>query len=157
MMTAEPTTLTDRMSAAALSDIPCSSPLCLARDVALTDAVRIESLKTDADGWVGHGTIHLDYCVHGRCRTCGRVFEAARTQIPVLLPELRCSTCDKQDYLRFKVQELVRTEDGYQFGVSIRCSHCANVGTVTKILKGLLSAISIDVGLTGISIKAGAK
>ena len=148
--------VTDPESRSALSATPCESPLCRSQDVDLTDSVEIDSLKAGSEGWQGHGVIHLNYCVHGKCRTCGRIFEAATREIPILFPELTCVTCEKQEYLQYKVRELTRTEDGYEFSVSIRCSHCARTGTLTKMLKGLLHIFSIEVGLTGISIKAAA-
>ena len=140
----------DRVTAAALSDLPCSSPTCRSSDVELTDAVRIDSVEEDAEGWSSRGVIQLEYCVHGRCRTCGRIFEAAKTRIPILLPELACATCQKADYLRYRVDALTRDAGGWRFSVAIRCTYCNDAGVLTKVLQGLLNVIGIDIGREGI-------
>ena len=146
--------ITDPDAAIALSDTPCSSAVCRSQDLELTDSVSFSSLKRDTNVWRGHGIIHATYCVHGRCLTCGRLFEAAKSQFPILLPELRCVTCEKRDFLQYSVEELTKTEEGFEFAVSVRCVECGNRERFTKMVKGLLSAISIEVGLTGISFKA---
>lgn len=140
----------DRVTAAALSDLPCSSPTCRSSDVELTDAVRIDSVEEDAEGWSSRGVIQLEYCVHGRCRTCGRIFEAAKTRIPILLPELACVTCQKADYLRYRVDALTRDAGGWRFSVAIRCTYCNDAGVLTKVLQGLLNIVGIDIGREGI-------
>lgn len=145
----------DSESLAELSSLRCTSPLCRSQDLELADAVEISSLKAEADGWTVHGVVQIDYSVQGQCRTCGRIFEAAKRQIPVQFPDLTCNECDRRAFLQYRVQELKRVAGGFEFTVEIRCSGCRGKKTVTKLLAGLLSTIGIRVGLEGINVKKG--
>ena len=147
--------VSDSDSVAELSSFRCTSPLCRSQDLELTDAVEISSLKAEADVWSVHGVVQIDYCVHGRCRTCGRIFEAAKRQIPVQFPELTCNECDRRAFLQYRVQELKRVSGGFEFTVEVRCSGCRGRKNVTKLLTGLLNTIGIRVGLENIDVKKG--
>lgn len=146
----------DRESAAALSTLQCTSPVCKSPDIDLTDSVDISSLNLEGDVWRAQGTVYIGYCVHGRCRTCGRLFEAARKSIPIQFPELTCPQCDKSEFLQYKIEGLSRVDDGFEFVATVRCSGCRAVATMKKFFTGLLNAISIEIGLTGITLKRSA-
>jgi DNA-directed RNA polymerase subunit RPC12/RpoP len=148
--------VTDSVSIAGLSSFRCTSPLCRSQDLEFTDVVEISSLKADAVGWIVQGTVEIDYCVHGLCRTCGRIFEAAKRQIPIQFPDLTCNECDRRAFLQYKVQELRRVGGGFEFTVEIRCSGCQGRKKLTKLLTGLLSTIGISIGLDDIHVKKAA-
>jgi hypothetical protein len=143
----------DLESAAVLSSARCTSSLCNSPDVELTDSVEVSSLMVEESGWLAHGIVQFSYCVHGRCRTCGRVFEAATRQIPIQFPEITCPKCDRTEHLKYQVQGITKTLEGYEFTVNLKCSGCESTKSLRRILSGLLNMISIEVGLTGISIK----
>ena len=143
----------DGESVAELSSFQCTSPLCRSQDLELTDTVEISSFKAEADGWSVHGVVQLDYCLHGRCRTCGRIFEAAKRQIPVQFPDLTCNECDRRAFLQYRVQELKRVAGGFEFTVEISCSGCRGRKKVTKLLTGLLDMVGIRVGLDDMNVK----
>jgi hypothetical protein len=139
----------DRETAAELSSMQCS---CGSNDLDFTDAVEISSLNIEGSEWRARGIVHIAYCVHGHCITCGRVFEAAKRQIPITFPELICPQCEKPDFLQFKVQGVTKVEEGFEFVVAVRCTHCNIMNILRRILTGLISAVGIEIGLTGISI-----
>ena len=133
----------------------CSSPACRSQDVELSDGVEISALKAERDGWSVHGIVEAGYSVEGHCRTCGRIFQVVKRQIPVQFPELACNECDRRAFLQYRVQELKRIAGGFEFTVEIRCSGCRGRKQVTKLLTGLLRAIGIRVGLDGIAVSKG--
>lgn len=143
----------DPESAAVLSSSLCTSAICNSPDIELTDSVEVSSLEAEGSGWRAGGIVHFSYCVHGRCRTCGRVFEAATRRIPIEFPEITCPVCDQTGHLKYKVQGIRKTPEGFEFIVILKCSACESRKSFKKVLSGLLNMISIDIGLTGISIK----
>lgn len=153
----EPMILSDGESVAELSSFPCTSPACRSQDVALADGVEISEMKAEADVWHVHGIVQMEYSIHGECRTCGRLFQVVKRQIPVQFPELACNECERRTFLEYRIQELKRVAGGFEFAVEIRCSGCRGRKRVTKLLKGLLHAIGLNVGLKEIKIQKSAE
>jgi hypothetical protein len=143
-----PTTAADPQ----LADVRCTSPHCRSEHVVLTEAVRVTSLTAEADGWIAHGTLQVEYDVDGHCQMCGRLFDVARRAIPVQFPDLVCNACGRNSHLEYRVQHLTRVADGYEFAVDVRCAECSGKVTLSRVIRSLLRTVGIDVGLRGIAV-----
>ena len=143
-----PTTAADPQ----LADVRCTSPHCRSEHVVLTEAVRVTSLTAEADGWIAHGTLQVEYDVDGHCQMCGRLFDVARRAIPVQFPDLVCHACGRNSHLEYRVQHLIQVAGGYEFAVDVRCAECSGKVTLSRVIRSLLRTVGIDVGLRGIAV-----
>jgi hypothetical protein len=118
--------------------------------------VDISSIESTPAGWVAAGAARIERCEHGYCRTCGRVFELARREIPLQYPSLTCTTCDRQGRVEFHVTAIRRGEDEIEFQARGECQECRGRKSFTKVLRGLLDVLSIELGPGGITVKKAA-
>ncbi|MES4793284.1 MAG: hypothetical protein C4321_10180 [Chloroflexota bacterium] len=119
------------------------SPLCQSADVDVAQAAQVTELKAGEDGWHAEGKVQIEYCVHGKCRTCGRVFEVAQRVVPIQFPTLTCPPCDSKDLL------LEQKGNGFHFVVEVEYEHCQRRAVFSRLLRNLVSALSIEVSPPG--------
>jgi hypothetical protein len=124
--------------------IQCTSPLCGAPDAETTEGIEVRSFAGSGEGWAVEGTVHLAYCVHGKCRNCGRVFDVVRKDIPVQYASLIYQNCGNSDHIRCDVQQIQLEGDRYVFSAVVRCTSCDRRRTLKKILRNLLEMVRID-------------
>ena len=140
-----------------LTRVQCSSALCRSEQVDLTDIVEITGLRDEGDRWVGRGVVQIAYAVNGVCQTCGRIFEVVKGAIPLQFPDLTCNECGQHATLQYKVKDLTRVANGYEFAVEVRCGECSGQLTFSRVLTSLLGIAGIDVEKMGFTVRQKAR
>jgi hypothetical protein len=137
------------------SNLQCSSPACRSRDVETSDLVDVRAISAGEDGWTAAGEVKIRYCKHGRCRTCGQVFDIIAREIPLQLPSLKCKDCNSRKGLRYSVNALQKGDEAFEFTVDIACPDCPSRRRLTRVLKNLWRTFRIKVSLPGIEVETG--
>ncbi len=116
-------------------------------DVELT--IRAVTVEPGAFNLQGHGRF-----ASGFCATCGRQMSAIEAQIPIHCSGLKCSKCGRPDELKVQVRKLDTTSHRFEFEATLECQKCQRRNRLTAVLYRLSKLLSIEIGLTGITLKA---
>jgi len=115
--------------------------------------LRIKTVTAETDRFTLKGTGEFV----GRCPRCAIQILAIENEIPIHCAGLNCRKCGEPDTLKVSVRKLTTEANAFEFEALLECGRCQRKSRLTKILKRLSEILSIEIGLTGITLKAQSK
>lgn len=112
--------------------------------------ISVTSAEAQGTAWTLRGTgAFLD-----RCPVCGMQVRALESRIPIHCLGLECPRCHLPDELQLHVRKLDSAETSFVFEALLECKKCGRRNTLRTVLAKLSELLSIEIDLTGISLKA---
>ncbi len=94
-----------------------------------------------------------------RCSSpnCFSKIRAVEKLVPIHCAGIRCPTCKRPEDLTVNVRTLNTQHGEFEFVADLECLPCKKKTGFKKVLKSIAGLLSIEVGLTGVSVKAKGK
>ena len=112
--------------------------------------LEIRSVTAETDHFELQGTGRF----HGFCPRCGQQVRILEDHIPIHCVGLNCKKCGQPDDLKVRVRKLSKEGNQFEFEALLECHRCQRRSRLTKLLGRLSEILSVEIGLTGITLKA---
>lgn len=127
---------------------------CVSDGAKLPERIADTSAEATDHGWKSAGGGDF---LSSRCPTCNQTYFAIQRQIPVQVSHIQCPRCGESQSLDYTVTKVTLAESTFSFEATLTCSHCKKRNAFKKVLGRLADILSIEIDLTGITLKAKGK
>jgi hypothetical protein len=129
-------------------------PLITEDRLDLFKRLAVTSAEATEHGWkiAGSG----DFLVK-RCPTCSQTYSAIRDRIPIQVSQIQCPRCGVPRSLYCTITKVTLADGAFSFEATLTCPSCKKRSAFRKVLDRLADILSIEIGLTGITLKAKGK
>jgi predicted nucleic-acid-binding Zn-ribbon protein len=123
--------------------------------------IRILRIEETQGSWAatGEGWQKIDNVEYRKesCPGCGGIYTEILQKIPILTKAFKCPSCGEEEKMTHAIKHLYLKEDQihkleFNFEVEIKCTKCKRKRILGQLLSGLLKALKIEIGLTGIKV-----
>ena len=125
-------------------------PACRAGSLEEDLQVSVTSAEAQGSGWKLQG----GGAFRSACPVCGMQVRAVESRIPIHCLGLECPKCHQPDELEVQVRKLDSAQNTFVFEALLQCKKCGRRNAWRTVLQKLSELLSIEIGLTGISLKA---
>jgi hypothetical protein len=127
---------------------------CISDGAELPERIAVTSAEATEHGWkiAGGGNF-----LEAICPTCSQTYSAIKRQIPIQVSQIQCPRCGESQSLDHTVTKVTLAENTFSFEATLTCPHCKTRNAFKKALGKLADILSIEIGLTGITLKAKGK
>lgn len=125
--------------------------ICVQDGTALPERMAVTSAEATEQGWkiAGKGDFTSAFCP-----SCSQTYSAIQRLIPIHVSKIQCPRCGESQSLDRKVTKVTLVESTFSFEAALTCPRCKNRNAFKKVLSKLADILSIEIGLTGITLKA---
>ena len=124
---------------------------CVQDGTAIPEQLAVTSAEATEQGWkiAGRGEMRRAFCP-----SCSQTYSAIQRFIPIQVSKIQCPKCGASQSLDPKVTKVTLVESTFSFEATLTCPKCKNRNAFKKVLSKLADILSIEIGLTGITLKA---
>jgi hypothetical protein len=113
-------------------------------------AIDIVSANARENAWELKGVGSFGF----HCPRCAAQLRSVEMAIPIHCVGLECPKCKKPEHLTVQVKSLTMDGNEVEFTANLECAACQRTTGFKEVLKKIAGLLSIEIGITGISIKA---
>jgi hypothetical protein len=127
---------------------------CIHDGTPLPQRMVVTSAEATEQGWKIAGGGNFTRAI---CPSCSQTYAAIQQQIPIHVSKIQCPRCGASQSLDHKVTKVTLIEGEFSFEATLTCPQCKKRNGFKKVLGKLADILSIEIGLTGITLKAKSK